>query len=325
MGKEYICVNTFAPKDDVLYVFFKKYIDRKSDGFCIICNGDVFIIDSGNFDDDGLLWYLLSVYNKWLENAPESIQKQNARLEINIIVTHSHFDHVGAMDKIVSHPQLEVMSVIAPEMSNFRENMPEVLEILQKFEGCLTNIGKLWKKDIQYLPFGKVHTITPQNKGFGITIYTSPFNWADDSEGIRYLKNNVPSSYGDEYARGVVNGIMNGNSLWVKITKGEQAVLFTGDQRATDEMLGEMIRYHGEKEFRCDVLKLTHHGDDNYPPYLIEVSKAKHFVFTISRDRATPATVELCEKVGKAHYLDSGNLIFELNGTDKITETVYDR
>ena len=109
----------------------------------------------------------------------------------------------------------------------------------------------------------------------------------------------------------------------MKIEKGSQAVLITGDQRASDEMLGRMIRHHGEEHFRCDVLKIPHHGEKNYPPYLVEIAKPKVSVFTVDRRRATPETVALCETLGDVRYLGDGNLVLTFDGKDGIGVKEY--
>jgi beta-lactamase superfamily II metal-dependent hydrolase len=107
---------------------------------------------------------------------------------------------------------------------------------------------------------------------------------------------------------------MNGNSLWVKVTKGAHSVLITGDQRDCDEMLGAMIRHYGEATFKCDVLKITHHGEGNYSPHLIGAASPRFTIFTTSPQKAMAATVKLCEEMGCANYYTAdGNLFFYID------------
>ena len=174
---------------------------------------------------------------------------------------------------------------------------------------------------ITRLAYGKPLTLKMGSEDATLKIYPSHIDWSEDRpsdrEGIRYIVATNPERYQDEPQVGYTNGILNGNSLWVKVTKGERSVLITGDQRASDEMLGSMIRYYGEGEFSCDALKLTHHGENNYPPYLLEVAKPTIAVFTTSYEKAQRETVELCEKLGLVNYYAcDGDLFIHTDGKE---------
>ena len=75
-----------------------------------------------------------------------------------------------------------------------------------------------------------------------------------------------------------------------------------------------MIRHYGEDSFKCHVLKLPHHGESNYPPYLLSVADPDFTVFTTSHEKATRETVELCKKMGAVNfYTCDGDLFFTLD------------
>ena len=146
-------------------------------------------------------------------------------------------------------------------------------------------------------------------------IYPSHIDWSQDlpsdREGYRYIVANNPESYKNMVEKGYSNGIMNGNSLWVKVSKGGHCVLITGDQRDSDEMLGAMIRHYGEEAFKCDVLKITHHGEGNYSPHLIGAAAPRFTVFTTSPEKAMRDTVLLCQRMGCSnYYTGDGDLFF---------------
>ncbi len=335
----YIRVNDFAPKDGLLSVYFKKcnkVLERPSDGFAAVFDGEVYLIDVGLKRDGEMLRFLSELREKWLENAPDSVEKESARLELHIIISHPHPDHVGALPFILSDPRFCVVELLAPERSYRSLPGPDLLPKLAEFEERL--YGELHflreyhhgTEKVVNLPYGKVYSIRPAVGDVLLDIYPSPFDWSQDreseDEGFRYLVRTSASNnpfYQAHPDHGWANGALNGNSLWVRIRKGKQTVLIAGDQRADDEMLGSMIRFYGEENFRCDVLKLTHHGTNNYPPYLIEVASPAITVITVCREMATKKTVELCEKVSKPYYLGDGNLILTFDG-DSITETMYE-
>ena len=334
----YLRVNDFAPKDGKLSVFLKKVGAKKSDGFALMENGEIYIIDSGLKEDEGLLAFLLSLREKWLSNAPEPVSEENARLEIHIIVSHPHPDHIGAMPAILRDPRICALSLCAPMRSYRSTDVPEAIGRLVGFEDSLDALPSLLEafghtaREIQRLPYGKKRSFPLGTVGTGITLYTSPYDWSEDrpseSEGMRFLQRNLShnSVYLKDPEYGYANGILNGNSLWTKITKGQQTVLFTGDQRASDEMLGSMIRFYGESEFACDILKLTHHGEANYCPQLLAAANPKITIFTAARKSVTPETEVLCKKMGaERYYLCDGDLLFTLDGSTVTAEGITPR
>ena len=319
--KVYMAVYSFAPRDEGVTVFFKAVGEKKSDGFAVVNNGKVFVIDVGRHDR--VIRFLASLRESWLgDRLPEG---SPAKLEITLIVSHAHGDHMGALSLLLSDERFCVTEIYAPCRSRLGDDVPGALPPLVREENRLENwCGQLAEQGhtaagITRVPFGKSITLPMDDEDAKLTIYPSMFDWAEDrpseKEGLRYILSNNPEGYKDNEVLGYTNGILNGNSLWVKVTKGERAVLITGDQRSTDEMLNAMIRYYGEKEFSCDVLKLTHHGEENYPTYLLSVAKPKIAVFTTSYEKAKRETVELCEEMRLTNYYTcDGELIIHTDG-----------
>ena len=325
MDRTYFRVNTLAPQDGQLSVFYKKVSEKKSDGFAFIENGEIYILDSGLKEDMGLLNFLLSLRETWLSEAPELIADENARLEIHIIVSHPHADHIGAMPAILSDPRICALSLRAPTRSWRSGNVPEAIGRLVQFEDSLDALPALLEtfrhtaREIQRIPFGEKVSFPLGESRTRITLYPAPYDWSLDRpsewEGFRFLLKYRQASYVNNPDLNYSNGILNGNSLWTKITKGNQTVLFTGDQRASDEMLGTMIQYYGASEFGCDILKLTHHGETNYCPQLLAAANPKIAIFTAAPNHATPETEQLCQEMGaQRYYLCDGGLILTLDG-----------
>lgn len=326
MDRTYFRVNTLAPNDGQLSVFYKKVGEKKSDGFAFIEDGEIYIIDAGLPEDTGLLDFLLSLRETWLSGMPEQIADENARLEIHIIVSHPHTDHIGAMPAILSDPRICALSLRAPTRSWRSGDVPEAIGRLVQFEDNLDALPALLEtfrhttKKIQRIPFGEKISFPLGNHGTRVTLYPAPYDWSEDRpserEGFRFLINDPHGSYGSNRELSYANGILNGNSLWTKITKGNQTVLFTGDQRASDEMLGAMLRYYGEAEFGCQILKLTHHGEVNYCPQLLAAANPKIAIFSGTPRLITQETEHLCQEMGaQRYYLCGGSLTLTLDGS----------
>lgn len=335
MEKAYLAVNEFAPRDGKLCVYFKKTKPcKKSDGFAAILDGEVYLIDVGGRKDEEMLRFLTSLWEAWLKNAPNTVEKDAARLEVNVIISHSHPDHLGGIHFILDDPRFTVKSFFAPCRSVASVISPDAIPTLteeeDKLDGWVRRLQEegLSPESIVRIPYGCTRVIPFHGEDARLTVYATPFDWSEDrpseSEGIRFLKKYTSPTYISCPEKGWANGVLNGNSLWVKIVKGDQAVLITGDQRDSDEMLGAMIRFYGMEAFRCDVMKLCHHGEKNFAPHFIEQSGAKIFIFTVSREIMTPETAELCGKIGKWYSLGDGNLVLTLDGAGGITETVYE-
>ena len=325
-NRNYFPVNTLAPKGEGMTVFFKKVVGKKSDGFVVVNNDKVFVIDVGKADDVELIDYLLSLREAWIgENQlPEGMP---ARLEIVMIISHPHSDHIAALPLLFADERFCVTEAYAPTRSQISfdaEKAPPTLVVcenrLDDVQTLLVSHGHT-AKGVTRIPFGKVYPVETGSEDFTMEIYPSHIDWSEDlpsdKAGYRYILANNPASYkekGLDPEKGYCNGVLNGNSLWVKVSKGGRTVLITGDQRDRDEMMGEMLRYYGEETFKCDVLKLAHHGEENYSPHLLRAAAPKFAVFTTSPDKVLPETLQLYEEYGCTNYYTTdGNLFFDVS------------
>ena len=320
-SKNYFSVNDLAPRENEAMVFFKKVVGKKSDGFAVVNGGKVYVIDSGKEGDTEVLDFLLALRERWMGEKQLS-EGTCAKLELVVIVSHPHPDHIAALPLLLDDERFCVTEIYAPLRSCLSFDPSKAPPSLVKYENQLETAceGLAQRghtaKGITRVPFGEIYPLETGSEDFTLKIYPAHIDWSQDlpsdKAGYRYILANNPAVYrGMDPEKGYANGILNGNSLWVKVTKDGRSVLITGDQRDSDEMLGSMIRHYGENEFRCDVLKIPHHGETNYSPYLLGVAKPKRAVFTTSLQKATPDTVKLCEKMGCVNYYTSdGEVLF---------------
>ncbi|MBE6639575.1 MAG: hypothetical protein E7616_09055 [Ruminococcaceae bacterium] len=322
-SKLYFPVNDLAPKDEKeTTVFFKKLAGSKSDGFVVVDNEKVFVIDIGKRDDLELIHFLAALRNQWLGEGRLS-NGDAAKLALTLIISHSHGDHIGALPHLINDERFCITDIYAPKRPYLSLDVSGALPPLVENEDRLESICEALAqkghtaKGITRMPYGRVYSIPSGSADFVLKIFPSHIDWSEDrpcdQEGFRFLRANNPTTYQDDPILGYTNGILNGNSLWVKVIKGERSILITGDQRDSDEMLGAMLRHYGAHEFACDVLKLPHHGQKNYPPYLLSAASPQFTVFTSSFEKATADTVKLCKEMGcVSYYTGDGNLFFHI-------------
>lgn len=335
--ESYIRVNDFAPKDGKLKVFLKKVGEKKSDGFALSIDGEIYVIDGGKYKDDGMFDFLSALREEWLSNQPDPslAAESRAKLEIHIIISHPHSDHAYALPKILSDPRFHVLSLYAPERAYLSKDVEGALPSLTRFENKIDELTGLLREHghtaqkASYLPFGKTFSVKPKNQKVFITLYTAPYDWSlvrdSDKEGLNFLKKYSSATYLDKPELGISNGIANGNSLWVKAVIGKQSLLITGDQRDAKEMLDQMIRFYGEEHFRCDILKYPHHGEKNFSPYMMKVASPKITVITTTEPLINPKLSLLCEQYGDVFYLCDGDLFLTLDGESIQTRGIKSR
>ena len=196
----HIRVNDFAPRDGKLTLYCKKVGDKKSDGFAIVENDQVYVIDAGRGDDRELPRFLLELRAKWLANQSDTslLDSEHARLEIHLIVSHPHPDHIAAFKRIFPDFRFCIMSILAPVRAHLSLDIPGALEKLTAFEDRLELYEQMLPvylhscRKITRVPYGEKQTICLPDSATTLTLYPSQFDWSEDrdseSEGIRFLR-----------------------------------------------------------------------------------------------------------------------------------------
>jgi competence protein ComEC len=110
----------------------------------------------------------------------------------------------------------------------------------------------------------------------------------------------------------------NDNSLVLRISFGERAVLLTGDAEHLEE--AELIRAHGPR-LRADLLKVGHHGSrtSSTPAFVAAVNPAVSTISCGVRNRFGHPHAETLEALGRkgvlALRLDrTGSVIWQTDG-----------
>ena len=183
--------NDFAPRDGTLSVYFKRITEKLSDGFAAVFDGEIYLIDVGTTVDKGMLLFLTELREKWLANAPQEADTENARLEIHVIISHPHPDHVGALPFLLSDPRICVVELIAPKRCYRSLPGPDLLPNLEVFEerlyGPLHLLSEYHHKTtkVKNLPYGKIYPIRPEGTDVALTVFPLPLI------GVRMRRNTV--------------------------------------------------------------------------------------------------------------------------------------
>lgn len=311
--EEEVRVNDFASTENMT-LFFKQVIENKSDGFVAIAGQTVFVIDSGRFEDKGVLEYLLKLRESWLSQYPHLLGEKQAKLAVQLFITHAHDDHLPALFHLVHHPFFRIEKIYAPPRAALADT--DENPILSQ---CENRFVTLWEElqiyghtgaEMVHLSFGE-HRLVSWDKTCQMEIFAPPFDWSFRERRDLIWKENQRFEDKIQYE---CNGILNNNSIWMKLTFNSQSVLFTGDQRDNALALDYMIQFHGADKFKCDVLKYIHHGGKRYSKYLFEIAQPLITVFTDVENNIFPEALEDANHYGKGYRAEGSNLIFELDG-----------
>ena len=269
-----IPVNQLVTGENEMRVVFLKRIDKnKSDAFYILNTPpqglEVFLIDGGRSNKhcrDELLDLRADILTR--AGLAEEINKSGHVLEIKVILSHFHGDHVNELlDNIAKiSPRIRLTGLYFPAATALTRDgtyKNDANDDLLKRYKVLTTVNTFHRKYCpQYeVPFGETMDV-PSLLG-NIRLYASPVDWGA-GEYVKWMEDYHFAAKPQNIHSGMATEVINGNCLWMRVEYAGHSVLFTGDtnkkfENRDDEALDLFIARYGE-ELRSDIVKFPHHG-----------------------------------------------------------------
>ncbi len=267
-------VNSLAEKDNTLRFWSVGHLHqhKKADCSVIAYNGEVWMIDAGIGGSTHAAGFLLEYRKKLLNGGNKRWMSRDAKLRVNLIITHFHNDHVEALiESILVSPYIDIGEVYCAGRCRLDP----------KYDGLSKN-GDYFYRDTVYalldelhpshilheIPFGKENTVrftthTDSENEVGLTVYPMTFN-PSSPEFLDYMFR-LYAENGEPVPRHAYTYVLNSASLWVKVSFGKSSLLFTGDSMKRrddkdDECMDHMLNAYKEDIGEVTLVKYPHHG-----------------------------------------------------------------
>ena len=262
--------NLFAPRDGILRVHMIGHGSdlKKSDAFLLEYNGKCIMIDGGLEGGDASLRYLLDLRCRWLAGQREWIDAPSCRLKLDIMVSHCHNDHVGALySEIFPSPYLEIGKLYMPPPCGLDERYGLCGD--QKYRPLLDRALKVYQQQTEIVSYGfgvensfSLPMISDDDTSPIVTVCPA---WINSASEERLLCMGEALDQGGDPNPNLATMVMNNNSTWVHVRHGSCTFLFTGDtvkkkKSVGYEMVDEMIAAYSDVLGQVDVVKYVHHG-----------------------------------------------------------------
>ena len=267
----YTAVNTLCKGEKKLTARFLAHKENKSDGFLLLDQGEkgltVFLVDGGLATGESLQ-ALLDLRAKILTENGLANKLSSPRYKLNIIllISHFHIDHVNETIHSVlpcrKFLRVKAAYYAAPSVFTKDKNHYAL------FDGDLSHRPNLLRVAACYQPmmekhmfdFGETGTLPLQSGE--LQFFAPPRDW-----GERWAVDFFAANYYDNDPQRVYEscavGVVNANSLWVRLSAFGYSLLLTGDTSKKyaehTEALDDMIAAYGEA-LRSDIVKMPHHG-----------------------------------------------------------------
>jgi len=328
-------LNNLMPKDDLLTMYnAPAFADAHQDGFVFLYNGEIYLIDGGMSDKSAASTYnyLLGLRKSVLsETTIKGVE--DMKLQLNLIISHFHYDHVGALiDQIIPDAKFEIASIYYTKASEYHLGSDA-----DNRAGVLNAANMADAKKVE-LDFGKTETIEVGD--LKIKLYAPSEDWgANRAEKVRAIY--YPSK---DASYQCSDAVENSNSMWAKISFGGKSMLFTGDvtKKMHDSYVavgsyfgvgGEpfdvMISYYGADEFDIDIIKFPHHGNLRGAAMhgVCEAMTPDVIIFTSLFNEYRPVMHTLAGSMYKKSYASSSlnGMTFTLNLAGKLDAVRADK
>jgi len=260
-------------ENEMRVVFLKRIDENKSDAFYILNTTpkglEVFLIDGGR-SNKHCRNELLELRGDILTRAglSEEIDKSGHVLEIKVILSHFHGDHVNELLDNISKisPKIRMTGLYHPAATALTRdgtyNNDANDDIMKRYK-VLTTVNTFHRKYCPQheVPFGETMDV-PSTLG-SIRLYASPVDWGA-GEYVKWMEDYHFAAKPQNIHSGMATEVINGNCLWMRVSYAGRSVLFTGDtnkkfEDRNDEALDLFIARYGE-ELRSDIVKFPHHG-----------------------------------------------------------------
>lgn len=300
-----VYLNQFMSNDSELELFVASGEVKKQDGFVFKYKQEIFIHDGGhkNTGDGSVYDYLCKLRSSLLPDGI-SVENENYKLKITVILSHFHTDHMNTyLHDIIPSPYFEIDTVYMPMQSVFEHTLfYAVCDPKYYSDGVVTTKGRLafLEKLAEYYPetevvcldFGEVMQIKSDDGEIIFDIFAPSEDWGTEDRAQKILDLYYDGGKASNTAVDFPKAVVNSNSMWLKVTYKDRTMLFTGDvmKRAKNawspdspnyagEPFDFMLSYYAEKcgsdVFDVDIVKFPHHGQVR-----AEASKGVFEVFT---------------------------------------------
>lgn len=263
-------VNEFAARDGMLRVHMIGHGSepKKSDAFLLEYNGTFIMIDGGLENCDASLRYLLEIRRTLLSGHEELIDDPTCRLKLDIMVSHFHSDHVGALYTMVfPSPYLEIGKLYMPPHCRLDERYGLCGDV--KYRPLLERAMTAYQPQTETVSYGfgvessfSLSMFSGDPTAPVVTVCPAWINSADEGRIARMIETRFQ---GDEQNANIATMVMNNNSTWIHVRHGNRTFLFTGDTVKKNkpigyEMVEEMTEAYASVLGQVDVVKYIHHG-----------------------------------------------------------------
>lgn len=269
-----ISVNALVSgENEMRLVFLRRLSASKSDAFFILNTTpeglEIFLIDSG-ISNKHCRDELLKLRSEILTRAglADEIPKSNYTLNLSVIVSHFHGDHVNdlLLNVAPAAPKLRLNALYYPASTQLPRDgtyKNDANDDIMKRYKVLSAVNTFHRKYCpQYeVPFGETMDV-PSALG-SIRLYASPVDWGE-GEYLKWMHENHFAAKPELIYGGMATEVLNGNCLWLRAEYAGHSALYTGDTNKkfadrTDESFDLFLQKYGEA-LRSDLIKFPHHG-----------------------------------------------------------------